>query len=125
VYGNDLLQGANLPTAVFMTSDIIRALGWMVPPSLQHLYVDDSWRDLGRSAACLQYLPDVVIEHVHPFALGADHRPKAELDDGYRRVNAPGVYAADEAAYRAWHRSGAFARDVQAIIALRAGVAGG
>jgi hypothetical protein len=32
VYGNDLWQKENLPTAVFMTSNIISTLGYMCPP---------------------------------------------------------------------------------------------
>lgn len=96
VYGDDLFQRQNLPTAVFMTADIVRTLGWMSPPELRHLWIDNAWMDLGRAAGCLRYLPDVVIEHVHPAAA------KAAMDDGYRRVNSPTQNTEDFAAYRAW-----------------------
>jgi hypothetical protein len=96
VYGNDLIQGENLPTQCAMSTEVVRALGHMAPPVLIHLYVDDYWLEIGRAAGCLTYLPDVVIEHVHP-ASG-----KAEMDDGYRRVNAPEMYQRDFAAYRAY-----------------------
>src|SRR5215217_8262719 len=43
VYGDDRFQRENLPTSAFMTSDIIRALGWMAPPELGHLWVDNAW----------------------------------------------------------------------------------
>src|SRR5690242_6623232 len=33
VYGNDLLQGELMPTAVAMTSDIVTTLGYMAPPA--------------------------------------------------------------------------------------------
>lgn len=66
VYGNDLYQGEQLPTAVAMTSDLIRILGYMVPPGLVHLFMDDFWRRLGTDLDRLRYLPDVVIEHMHP-----------------------------------------------------------
>lgn len=81
VYGNDLYQGERLPTAPAMTTDIIRELGHMCPPVLRHLFVDDYWRDLGRGAGCLRYLPSVVVEHLHPYA------GKAAWDDGYARAN--------------------------------------
>lgn len=93
VYGDDLLQGEKLPTQVAMTSDIIRALGYMAPPTLTHMYVDNFWLDLGRRAGFLRYLPDVVVEHLHPVA------GKAEWDAGHIRVNAPQMYAADRTAY--------------------------
>lgn len=96
VYGNDLLQGERLPTAVAMTSDIIQALGYMVPPGLVHMYLDNFWLGLGRELGRIRYLPEVVIEHVHPLA------GKAEWDDGYREVNAAETYAADRARLLEW-----------------------
>lgn len=96
VYGDDLLQGENLPTQCAMTTDIVRTLGYMAPPTLKHLYVDNFWRDLGSSAGCIRYLPDVIVEHQHPVA------GKAQMDDGYARVNAPEVYSADARAYAAY-----------------------
>lgn len=94
VYGDDLLQRQNLPTQCAMTADIVQALGFMAPPTLHHMYVDNFWRELGKNADCLRYLPDVVVEHLHPVA------QKAAWDDGYQRVNAPTVYARDADAFR-------------------------
>ena len=64
-YGDDLLQGSDLPTACFMTSDIVRALDFMCPPTLIHMYVDTFWLELGNALGRLRYLPEVVIEHMH------------------------------------------------------------
>lgn len=89
VYGDDLLQGKNLPTQCAMTSDIIAALGWMAPPTLTHLAVDNWWLELGQRAGCISYLPDVVVEHRHPVA------GKAAWDEGYRRVNDSSMYHRD------------------------------
>ena len=68
VYGNDLVRGADLPTAFFMTSNIVDKLGYIFPPGLVHMYLDDAVRELGTAANCLTYLPDVIIEHLHPVA---------------------------------------------------------
>jgi hypothetical protein len=89
VYGDDLLQHEKLPTQCAMTSNIVQELGWMAPPSLKHMFVDNWWLELGKGAECLRYLPDVVVEHEHP------HAGKTEWDDGYRRVNAKPVYQRD------------------------------
>lgn len=67
-YGNDLFQGPNLPTAVVISSDLIRTLGYMQPRQLVHLYFDDFWKLLGESVGNLAYRGDVVIEHLHPIA---------------------------------------------------------
>lgn len=98
VYGDDLLQSRNLPTQCAMTADIIQTLGYMAPASLRHMYVDNFWLQLGRFADCIRYLPDVVVEHLHPVA------GKAEWDEGYMRVNDPSVFAGDEAAFRDYLR---------------------
>lgn len=97
-YGNDLIQGPNLPTAAFMTSDIIKTLGYMVPEGLIHLEIDSAWKALGEAAGCLRYLPDVIIEHLHPIA------GKAEWDEGYVRANAGDVAGHDYAVFEQWRR---------------------
>ena len=71
VYGNDLFQGSALPTAVAMSSQIVKELRGMV----------------------IKYLPDVIIEHCHAF------NGKAPMDENYARVNAPEVYSADKVAF--------------------------
>lgn len=112
VYGDDLLQGARIPTQVAMTADIVRAVGHMAPPVLTHLYVDNYWKDLGQGAACIRYLPDVVVEHMHPVA------GKAGWDEGHQRVNQPAMYEADGAAYRTYAAEH-LAADVAKVRALR------
>lgn len=111
VYGDDLLQHEMLPTQVAMTSNIIQALGYMAPPNLTHLYVDNAWLALGRAAGCLCYLPSVVVEHVHPIA------NKAEWDEGHLRVNAQEMNQKDSIAYRNWLYEG-YNQAVDAIRAL-------
>ncbi len=112
VYGNDLFQHEAIPTQAAMTTDIVRTLLHMAPPTLTHLFVDNYWKDLGTRAGCLRYLPHVVVEHVHPFA------GKAELDAGYHRVNAPSMYARDHSEY-AIYAEHHLADDVAKVRALR------
>lgn len=113
VYGNDLLQGERIPTQVAMTADIVRALGHMAPPTLTHLYVDNYWRDLGTAAGCLRYLPEVVVEHMHPIA------GKAAWDAGHLRVNDRAMYQRDSDAY-ADYAGSHLADDVAKVRALLA-----
>lgn len=94
VYGNDLLQGPNLPTAVFMTAGIIKTLGYMVPPGLVHMYLDNTWKEWGLRLDRIFYLPNVIIEHMHPVA------GKAEWDERYIEVNAGSQYTADSLAFQ-------------------------
>jgi len=90
VYGNDLIQGPNLPTQFAVTSDVVRVLGHMSPPEFKHLYMDNWVLALGTHTGRIRYLPDVIVEHLHPVS------GKVEWDDGYRRVNAPDMYSHDQ-----------------------------
>jgi hypothetical protein len=112
VYGDDLVQGEKLPTQWAMTSDIVSALGRMVPAPVEHLYCDNAVLDLGRAADCIRYLPDVVIEHCHPVA------QRGAWDAGYERVNSRTQYAADRARYLTWRRD-QMAADAETVRALR------
>lgn len=95
-YGNDLVHGPNLATAVVLDARIPAALGYMAPPSLRHLYVDNVWLDWGRELGKLTYLPDVVIEHLHPIV------GKAPEDERYAAVNTGEMFNRDRAAYEAY-----------------------
>jgi hypothetical protein len=113
VYGNDLLQGEKIPTQIAMSPRIPRELGHMAPDVLTHLFVDNYWLDLGRGAGCITYLPGVIVEHVHPFA------GKAQLDEGYHRVNAPSMYQRDAATYVVYADRDLLA-DIEAVKEMRA-----
>lgn len=108
-YGDDLFQRQNLPTAVLMDSMIIRQLGFMVPPGLIHLYLDNFWRDLGNALGTLCYVPNVIIEHMHPQA------QKAEWDQGYRDVNSGIMWEADTEAYRQFIDSGGLTAAIETL----------
>lgn len=98
LYGDDRIQGPNLPTAVALTTDIVKTLGYMVPPGAIHLYLDNFWLYIGKSIGRLKYLPGVVIEHVHPIT------GKVPSDPGYAEVNSSEMYAHDEKVFNDWKR---------------------
>lgn len=81
VYGNDLIHGQGLPTAIFMDSKVIKALGFMAPPEQKHLFVDNYWKALGETTGNLIYVNDAIIEHLHPLV------GKAQGDVVYDKVN--------------------------------------
>ncbi len=108
-YGNDLLQRANLPTAVMMSASIVRAIGYMAPPELIHMYMDNFWKMLGTDLNHLRYRDDVIIEHLHPIA------GKANVDAGYTEVNSPEVYSKDLVAFEQYIRT-RYPEDLQKIL---------
>jgi len=103
VYGNDLLQGENLPTAFGMSRDLVMELQGMTFPGCIHLFFDNFVKQLGIDLNYLKYLPDVIIEHLHPVA------GKAEMDEGYARVNQPKWYEEDLLVLQKYLRSQEYA----------------
>jgi hypothetical protein len=93
-YGNDLFQGENLPTQVMMSTNIIKVLGFMAPPKQIHLFMDNFWKLFGQVLGCLDYNPDVIIEHMHYMA------GKSKADAQYLEVNASDVSNHDALAFR-------------------------
>jgi len=95
-YGDDLLQGERLCTAVMFSTNIIKPIsGLMVLPTYpkKHLYADDFWMELGKRLGAITYCPNVVIEHLH-YSVG-----KSEMDTSYAETNNPERYSIDGAEY--------------------------
>jgi len=93
-YANDGWQGEGLPTAVFMDAEIIKRLGYMVTPTLIHLFADNYWKALGQALGTLTYLDHVNMEHMHPFA------GKASDDNTYQEANSGEVWQHDELSFK-------------------------
>lgn len=109
VYGNDCVQGQRLPTQIGVSAKIVRSLGYMAPPTLTHLYVDDWWLTVGRMSGRLRYLPDIVVQHCHPCA------GTGVPDAGYERVNSQAMYDRDRAAFGRLLADGEIEADVELI----------
>ncbi len=109
VYGNDLLQGINLPTEVMVSSNIINCLGYMILPDLIHLYIDNYWLYLGRGINKIVYINGVIIEHMH-YSVG-----KSEHDEAYKEVNDTSIADADAASFHHWVNDGRMQREVNKL----------
>lgn len=94
-YGNDLLQGENLPTFPLISASIVKALGWIQMPKLEYLYGDNVWKDIGERADCLYYDDSVIIEHRHMLKT-------KQLDEVYKKTNHKTQRDKDRFAYVQW-----------------------
>ena len=93
-YPNDLLQGKNLPSnGTCFDSRIPRALGYLAPPTLFHLYMDNFWRLLGTELGTLVYCEDIILEHNHYV------NKKAPTDNTYKTINSQEMYSLDSSAF--------------------------
>lgn len=96
-YGNDLLQGVNMPTTSVVSREIVNELEWLQMPRLTHLFGDTVWQTIGLNTKCLFYSPEVIIEHRHYMG------NKAVQDDIYKKTNSREMYDRDTIAYMDWH----------------------
>lgn len=93
VYGDDLIQGANLPTEIIMDSLLVDEVKYMAHPALTHLYCDDIWKYTGQQIENLHYIPHVIIEHLHC------NVGKSEHDNMYQINNSEECYNINREAY--------------------------
>lgn len=91
-FGDDLYprEKGSLCCHVFMRSEVIRALGYMGPPILQHMYVDPVWMAWGKALG-IEFLADVQFEH-HHYTVG-----KSQIDVSY--MDSTSLIPADCLAY--------------------------
>jgi len=94
VYGNDLVMGAEIATELAFTSNIVEKLGYAIPDGFIHLFVDNYFMELGRAVGNLIYLPDVIVQHMHPCA------GQAEEDQTYKEANSAEHWTHDEQVFR-------------------------
>ena len=93
-YPDDLAQRARLPSnGTCFDSNIVRTLGYLAPPELLHLYIDNFWKLLGDFMGTLRYCPEVILEH-HHYAVR-----KAPVDDLYSAINSPWMYERERNAF--------------------------
>lgn len=86
VHGNDLSpNSATIATHPFVSREWVEALGYLTPPYFESDYVDLWLTELADALGRRVYLPEVVIEHLHPAFY------KAEWDATYQeRINRAG-----------------------------------
>lgn len=98
-YADDGKWGEKLSTHPVIGGDLARAIGWLVLPTLLHSFVDTVLFTVAMRVGRLSYLPDVKLEHMHPLALDANGKPKAEMDEIYRFHE---TYVADQREFFRW-----------------------
>jgi len=99
-YGDDGLRHKHeldLPTHYVTQTEVYRRLGYLAPPTIRHLFLDNVARDVGRYLKNLVFVP-VRIEHRHPWAEG-EHLHDSTYADGGRNAD---IRHADRMAYIRW-----------------------
>ncbi len=99
VWGDDGWGDKNdsgLPSAVVMSANMVKALGYFFLPTLKHTYCDNVLLDIGRETGTMFYNPEVVIEHRHCLY------KKAPVDDNYKMVMSKESMEYGKRTYELW-----------------------
>lgn len=107
---------------------LARRVGYIFPPGLQHLFVDDIWEAIGRGADCWHRDMTVKVAHRHVQKGEAppDETYRAIYGDGFTTPDAGpdmknGFWAGDEAVFSAWETGPESSRCIEAARSLRPG----
>jgi uncharacterized Rossmann fold enzyme len=84
-YSDDGIKGELLSTNPVVAGDLVRKMGWFVPPGLDRLYIDTVWMAYARRNKVARYRGDVKTTHLHfsidPTAFDATYmKPSARKD---------------------------------------------
>ncbi len=63
-----------------MSGPLVRAVGYIFPPGMHHLYVDNVWETIGNEAKCWSCRMDVMVRHLHVL------KGEAEADETHDKV---------------------------------------
>lgn len=79
VYGNDGFQNGRIATHGFIHRYWMELVGYVLPPKLASAYTDEWVTDLAIRVGRNKYLPNLMVEHLHPAA------GKAPTDETYQK----------------------------------------
>jgi hypothetical protein len=95
-----------------ISGPLVRAVGYVFPVGLQHLYVDDVWETIGREAGCWTRAMRVMVRHrhvlrgdapadeTHEKVYGVNYPAKSV--DGLSAAPAGGLWASDGMVFQGW-----------------------
>ncbi len=106
-------QGNSLPAgATIWSGDLIRAVGYMFPPKLQHCFIDNIWAALGMATGSWIKDLSVVVEHRHV------DKGDAAPDETHKKMQ--NFFHTDGPIYIEWLKND-YANAVLAIMELQRG----
>ena len=93
IFGERNKTSAGMGNFPFIDARMPAALGFLAPPHMVHLYVDDFWQEVGRQLNSITYLEKPIIIHNHPI------HGKRQWDDLTKELNSPERYHEDYIGY--------------------------
>jgi len=79
--------------AIVWSGELARAVGWIFPERLKHIYHDDVWETIGKETGCWQTRMDIMVKHLHE-ALEGKIGPTMDRNSA--------LWKHDEARFKEW-----------------------
>lgn len=109
-FANDLMYtDGSLATHPFVTTNMVRAVGFFGCPAVSHHYFDNYWMDLVRTVGSVKFLETVIMEHFH-LAMGKD-----VSDVGYEKIDSQ--FRESYNGFNSYKANGNFDEDVRKVLA--------
>lgn len=111
-YGDDGLRdkhAPDLPTHYVTQTEVYRRLGYLSPPGIKHLFLDNVARDVGRYLRNFVFVP-VQVRHLHPWVEG-EHIHDSTYAEGGRN---PEIRRMDQMTYIKWTQDRAWKKALRA-----------
>lgn len=96
---NDGIQHEKIPVVAVISGVIVRALGWVFPPVLRHLFGDNALNIIGRGLNRMCYVSNIVVKHDHPLV------NKEAEDEIYKQTNSDERYHKDGIIFKQWEKN--------------------
>lgn len=87
-------QDQRMHGATAWSGDLLRAIGWLFPPDLKHVFHDDVWETIGRDTGAWRIMPGVMTKHLHEAYLTGHRGPTMDPTSA--------LFRHDKAVYEAW-----------------------
>ena len=92
-YANDKFHGESIPTMPCLGGDLVRAVGYLSPPSIIHQAIDCAWHEIGAPLGALRYRADLTYTHKHPL-FGTAKFDATYRDSQYASINYQQIFRA-------------------------------
>lgn len=104
--------------ATWWSGKVLRTIGYIFPPGIEHLFVDSVWEMLTAKANCANILMDVVVRHDHTFK-----DINNEKDETHNSIYKEGWNDAAVEGTPAWHfrkwQETSFEKDAQKLLDIQ------
>jgi tetratricopeptide (TPR) repeat protein len=95
---NDGLQHGQVPVVAVISGEIVKALGYIFPTKLTHLYGDNALNVIGKALNRITYVSNVSVKHEHVA------KDKKHEDDISKQTNSEERYRQDGIIFKEWEK---------------------